>query len=235
MAEMHGDVGEVTSAAIVAAELAKEYGDTVALHDFSLIVQPGELVALVGHNGSGKSTFLRLVAGLAEPTGGALLVASARPGSDRARAEVSFIPDEPVLYDDLSVAEHVEYVGRLHGDDTWPERAGVLTGLLGLEARADDLPSRFSRGLRQRTGLLLGLVRPFSVLLVDEPFVGLDPRGRQVCADLVAAAAADGNAVVVATHQLELLARATRCVALRDGAIEYSGPPDVRRVEALLG
>lgn len=235
MAGMHGDVGNVTSAAIVAAELSKEYGDTVALHDFSLIVEPGELVALVGHNGSGKSTFLRLVAGLLEPTGGALVVASAGPGSPRARAEVSFVPDEPVLYDDLSVEEHVEYVSRLHGDDTWPDRARVLTGMLGLADRSSDLPSRFSRGLRQRTGLLLGLVRPFSVLLVDEPFVGLDPRGQQVCADLLAAAAADGNAVVVATHQLDLLARATRCVALRDGAIEYSGPPDARRVQSLLG
>ncbi len=229
------DLGDAVSGAIVAAEIAKEYGETIALHDFSLIVQPGELVALVGHNGSGKSTFLRLAAGLLEPTAGALVVASARPGSERARAEVSFVPDEPVLYDDLSVNEHVEYVGRLHGDDTWPERAGVLLDLLGLEARADDLPARFSRGLKQRTGLLLGLVRPFSVLLVDEPFVGLDPRGQRVCADLLAAAAADGNAVVVATHQLDLLSRASRCVALRDGAIEYSGPPDARRVEALLG
>ncbi len=235
MASMHGDVEAATSAAIAAAELTKEYGETVALHDFSLLVQPGELVALVGHNGSGKSTFLRLAAGLLEPTGGALLVASAQPGSEWARAEVSFIPDEPVLYDDLSVNEHVEYVGRLHGDDSWPERARVLLGLLGLAGRADDLPSRFSRGLRQRTGLVLGLVRPFSVLLVDEPFVGLDPGGQQVCADLLAAAAADGNAVVVATHQLDLLDRATTCVALRDGAIEYSGRPDPARITALLG
>ena len=220
---------------LVADDLRKEYGDVVALHDFRLSVEPGELLALVGHNGSGKSTFLRLVAGLLEPTDGVLVVANAPAGSLRARAEVSFVPDQPVLYDDLSVNEHIEYTARLHGELDWPDRADTLLDVLGLAARADDLPSRFSRGLRQKSSLVLGLVRPFSILLVDEPFVGLDPQGQSALTELLVEAASAGAAVLVATHQLGFLEHASRCVALRDGHTEFEGPVDLPRIQALLG
>ena len=220
---------------LVADGLTKEYGDVVALADFALSVEPGELVALVGRNGSGKSTFLRLVAGLLEPSDGVLVVANAPAGSLKARAEVSFIPDQPVLYDDLSVNEHIEFTARLHGELDWPERADALLELLGLAHRADDLPSRFSRGLRQKTSLVLGLVRPFSILLVDEPFVGLDPSGQVALTELLVEAASAGAAVLVATHQLSFLDHAIRCVALRDGTTEFVGAVDIPRIQSLLG
>lgn len=222
-------------AVLVADELSKEYGGVIALADFKLSVEPGDLVALVGHNGSGKSTFLRLVAGLLEPSDGVLVVANAPAGSLKARSEVSFVPDEPVLYDDLSVNEHIEFTARLHGELDWPERADALLDLLGLTSRADDLPSRFSRGLRQKTSLVLGLVRPFSILLIDEPFVGLDPSGQTALTELLVEAASAGAAVLVATHQLSFLEHATRCVALRDGHTEFEGKVDVGRIQSLLG
>jgi ABC-type multidrug transport system ATPase subunit len=222
-------------AVLVADGLTKEYADLVALADFGLTVDAGELVALVGHNGSGKSTFLKLAAGLLEPTDGVLVIANAPAGSPRARAEVSYVPDEPVLYDDLSVNEHIEYTGRLHGETEWPERADALLDLFSLTARADDLPSRFSRGLRQKTSLVLGLVRPFSVLLIDEPFVGLDPQGQNALTEVLVEAASAGAAVVVATHQLAFLEHAHRCVALRDGHTEFAGAVDLPRIRSLLG
>ncbi|HEY8058932.1 MAG TPA: ATP-binding cassette domain-containing protein, partial [Acidimicrobiales bacterium] len=94
-------------------ELTKRYGDVDALAPLDLTVKAGERVVLVGHNGSGKSTLLRMVAGLLEPTDGEIHVGGAAAGSLEARARTSFLPDEPVLYDDLSVREHVDYLGRL--------------------------------------------------------------------------------------------------------------------------
>jgi len=215
--------------------LSKEYDDLVALQPLDLRCSGGELVALVGHNGSGKSTFLRLAAGLLEPSDGDVLVDGWPAGSVEARAALSFVPDEPVLYDDLSVEEHVEYIGRLHGVENWPERADELIDRFDLDARATDLPRRFSRGLRQKTSLVLGFVRPFSVLLVDEPFVGLDPAGQRALTELLVETAASGACVVVATHQVEFLGRADRAVGLRDGHVEFAGAVDLRAVESLLG
>ena len=163
-----------------ASGLTKAYAELVALHPVDLEVAAGQSVALIGHNGSGKSTLLRIVAGLLEPT----RATGRRPGwpvDVQARATTSFLPDEPVLYDDLWVREHVEYVSRLFGGDGFDDYAEEVADRLGLTERLDDLPSRFSRGLRQKASLLLGLARPFSLLLVDEPFVGLDAPGRRPC------------------------------------------------------
>jgi ABC-2 type transport system ATP-binding protein len=215
-------------------DVTKSYADRAALDEVSLEVARGELVALVGANGAGKSTLLQLAVGLLEPTSGDVLVEGSAAGSLDARRSLSYIADAPSLYDDLTVNEHVEYVSRLHGGPARPEAADELLGILNLTARADDLPARFSRGLRQKTAIVLALVRPFSVLLVDEPFVGLDPAGQDALADLLAAAAEAGCAVMVATHQLGFLERVNRCVALRDGAIAYRGPVDRAVIDPLL-
>jgi ABC-type multidrug transport system ATPase subunit len=220
--------------ALVAHDVTKAYGDRVALDRVSVQVARGELVALVGPNGAGKSTLLQLAVGLLEPTDGTLVVEGAPAGSLDARVGLSYISDQPALYDDLSVNEHIEYVARLHGLPGRPESADELVDLLNLAGRADDLPARFSRGLRQKTAIVLALVRPFSVLLVDEPFVGLDPAGQAVLTELLTAATEAGAAVVVATHQLAFLERATRCVALQDGTIVYDGPVDRTTIDPLL-
>src|SRR5947208_2903310 len=102
---------------LVTEGAAKSYGDLVALSPLDLKIRRGELVALIGHNGSGKSTFLKLAAGTLELTGGSIEIDGAPAGSSPARAATSFIPDDPVLYDDLSVREHLEYIAALHGVD----------------------------------------------------------------------------------------------------------------------
>jgi ABC-type multidrug transport system ATPase subunit len=219
---------------LVTEKLGKDYDETVALEDLSVRVEEGERVIVVGPNGSGKTTLLRVTAGMLEPSQGRVEVVGAPAGSLPARAATSYIPDAPVLYDDLSVAEHLEYVGRLHGTDDWEEWGQELVVRLGLEDRVDDLPARFSRGLRQKTSIALGLVRPFSLLLIDEPFVGLDAGGRQGLLELLDESAAAGAAVVVATHQLEYVDQASRCLGLRDGRLVYDGPATPGHVERLV-
>jgi ABC-2 type transport system ATP-binding protein len=214
--------------------LGKTYGDLPALHPLAFEVPAGQSVALIGHNGSGKSTLLRMVAGLLEPTEGDVEIAGWPVGSVPARATTSFLPDDPVLYDDLSVREHVQYIARLHGGDGWDDYAEDVAVRLGLGERLDDLPARFSRGLRQKTSLLLGLVRPFSLLLVDEPFVGLDAPGKATLLELLAEVHRDGAAVVVATHDPEFVERVDRCIALRDGELIFDGKATVDKVLALV-
>lgn len=221
-------------AVLEAKGVAKDYGDGLGLLPMDLKIKPGELVMLVGPNGAGKSTFLRLIAGLLEPTEGEVLIDSAPAGSLEARAATSFIPDNPVLYDDLSVEEHLEYVARLHGVDEWHDRADELLERLALTDRSYDLPSRFSRGMRQKTSLAVGLVRPFTLLLVDEPFVGLDAPTQASLVEILAEAAADGAALLVSTHQLDLVERATRCVAVREGEVAFDGKPSAETVLRLV-
>ena len=219
---------------LVTHELTKDYDGLVALDAFSAEFHDGELVTLVGHNGSGKSTLLGIASGILQPTSGNVSIAGAPAGSIVARAAVSYVPDNPVLYDDLSVWEHVAYVAALHGSSDWEERAPELLERLGLWERVDDLPSRFSRGLRQKTMLAVGLIRPFSVLLVDEPFVGLDPDGQAAIVELMLAASEEGATVIASTHQETLLSSATRCIGLRDGETIFDGPANASEAAALL-
>ena len=223
-----------TEPVLIATGLTKSYEDLVALAPLDLTLRRGEMAVLVGHNGSGKSTFLGLSSGLLEPTAGELTVTDHAAGSFEARAATAYLPDQPVLYDDLSVLEHLEYVARLHGVEDWEDRGHSLLDRLGLAHRADDLPARFSRGLRQKTAIALALVRPFDLLLVDEPFVGLDPQGRDAMVSLLAESHGSGAAVIVATHQLDFVHRAERCLALRDGELVFDGPANGADVDQLV-
>jgi ABC-type multidrug transport system ATPase subunit len=214
--------------------VTKSYGELQALAPLRLTLKAHELAVLVGHNGSGKSTFLGLASGLLEPSAGSIKVAGHAAGSFEARAATSYLADNPVLYDDLSVLEHLEYVARLHGVEDWEDRAHALLAHLGLSHRAEDLPSRFSRGLRQKAAIAVALIRPFSLLLVDEPFVGLDPQGREAMVALLREAHESGAAVIVATHQLDFVQQAQRCLALRDGELVFDGPANGADVDSLV-
>ena len=221
--------------ALVATDLTKTYDELVALHPLDLTVPTGQSVALIGHNGSGKSTLLRMVAGLLDPSEGEIEIAGFDLHDVEARATTSFLPDDPVLYDDLSLREHVEYISRLHGGGGWDDYAEGLCHRLGLEERVDDLPARFSRGLRQKTSIVLALVRPFSLLLVDEPFVGLDQPGKAVLLELLDEVHADGAATMVATHDPAYVDRVDRSMALRDGEVIFDGTASVEQVLHLVG
>ena len=214
--------------------LTKNYGDRPALEPLDLEIAVGEHVALVGHNGSGKTTMLKMVAGLLDPSGGSVRISGHDAGSPDARRALSWLSDTPTFYDDLSLWEHLEYVARLHGLDEWQPRAEHLVGAVGLTERRDDIPTTFSRGLRQKAAIALACVRPFQVWLVDEPFVGLDESGKSALLGLFDEAAERGATLVVATHELTYVNRVGRLLALRDGALTYDGPPSETDVHALV-
>ena len=193
--------------AVEVTDVVKSYGEVIALEVDELVVPPGQAVVLVGHNGSGKSTLLNLVAGTLDPSEGSIKVKGRSPDSIEARAQRSWLPDSPVLYDDLSVREHLEFTIRMHGGDGDEDVIDQLIDDLGLRGREDDLPSQFSRGLRQKTAAAVALCRPFSVLLV-----------------LLYDAHERGATLMVATHDPVVLSRFERGLVLDDGEIIHDGP-----------
>ena len=225
----------MTGPALHAVELSKSYGDTSAVGPVDLTIEAGQRVVLLGHNGSGKTTLLRIAAGLLESSTGSVTVFGSPVGSIEARAATSYLGDQPVFYDDLSLREHLEYIARLHGRDDWQQRADDLCDRLGLATRTDDLPSTFSRGLRQKAAIALAFVRPFELLLIDEPFVGLDLAGRSALLELLDREHRRGAAIVVATHELGDRSRQpnawSRCAT---GRWRIDGPQGAADVDTLV-
>lgn len=213
--------------------LGRRYGELTALHDLDLEVRPGECVAVIGHNGSGKTTAVRVIAGLLDPSAGSVQVegASVDQGVEaiEARAALALVPDTPSLYDDLTVREHLQLVAVAHGvaDADVDARIEDMLGRLGLAEKLDAMPVTLSRGMRQKVQLACALIRPWRVLVLDEPVVGLDPASQRTLRELLLEAKRAGRAVVLTTHQLEFARGvADRAVVLAEGAVVADGPYD---------
>lgn len=211
--------------------LCRSYGGLEALHELDLQIDHGECVALIGHNGSGKTTAVRLIGGLLEPTDGVVEVCGAlvhrEPESIQARAAMAVVPDTPMLYSDLTVAEHLELVAAAHGvaGDDLDRRIELVLRRLGLQARRDSRPGELSRGMRQKVQLACALIRPYRLLVLDEPVVGLDPSTQRTLRELLVEAKRDGAAVMLTTHQLGFARGvADRAVLLADGCVVQDGP-----------
>ncbi len=224
----------MTGSMLSTAGLAKSYGERPAVEPLTVEIAEGQRVALIGHNGSGKTTLMKMAAGLLEPSAGTVSIAGAVAGSVEARRVLSWLSDTPVFYDDLSVREHLQYIAGMHGISEWEENADGLLDAVGLLGRADDLPTTFSRGLRQKAALTLALIRPFQLLLVDEPFVGLDEPGKAALLTLLNDASARGATLLVATHELGFVQEVDRLIALRDGAVIFDGAPADADVHTLV-
>jgi ABC-2 type transport system ATP-binding protein len=220
-----------TAPGLTVRGLSRRYGGFEALRDLALEIAPGECVAIVGHNGSGKTTAVRTIAGLLEPSAGSVEVAGAsvheEPDGIEARAAMAIVPDTPALYPDLTVREHLELVAVAHGvaDDDLDARIDQLLTRLGLEGKRDARPGALSRGMRQKVGLGCALIRPHRLLVLDEPVVGLDPASQQTLRELLLEAKAVGVAVMFTTHQLAFARGiADRALVLADGVVVADGP-----------
>jgi ABC-2 type transport system ATP-binding protein len=211
--------------------LGRRYGELTALHDLDLRIRPGECVAVIGHNGSGKTTAVRMIAGLLDPSAGSVLLDGAplheEPGAIDARAALALVPDAPSLYDDLTVREHLQLVAVAHdaADSDLDGRIQELLAGLGLLDKADAMPGTLSRGMRQKVQLACALIRPWRLLVLDEPVVGLDPASQRTLREFLVEAKGAGRAVLLTTHQLEFARGvADRAIVLSDGAVVAAGP-----------
>jgi heme exporter protein A len=194
--------------------------------DVSFALAGGECLALFGPNGAGKSTLLRMLGGLLKPTRGEARLAGRRVDDDpTVRAGVGLLSHQSLLYAALTARENVTFAARLHGVPD-PERAALAAlERLRVADRADTPVRRLSRGLQQRVSAARAVVHTPRVLLLDEPYTGLDAAGAEALTETLTALAAGGAALVLVTHHLEEgLALATQVAVLHRGLIAFQAP-----------
>ena len=170
------------------------------LEDVSFCVRAGELVWLTGPNGAGKSTLMRAVCGLL-PSRGDAWISGAPAGSRAARAAFAFVPDEPALYEDLTLHEHATFVGLAYARADVTSRVLGWLERFGLRDFVDEFPATHSRGMRQKLSLSLALGLDVPLLLLDEPFNGLDANAQAMLIEGLGAVLAAGTAVMLSAHQ----------------------------------
>jgi ABC-2 type transport system ATP-binding protein len=195
------------------------YGKALALSVDRLSITTSTV--LVGHNGAGKSTLLLTVAGLLLPTEGTVTVGGAPAGSPDARRAVSFVPDVPALFDDLTLGDQMSYVARLHGGNgAEPAPAALeLVELLEADDLLGRLPGAMSKGQRQKASLLVATARPCTVLLTDEPTTGLDSDSRDALLRGFQHLEAAGLIIVSSTHDDDLIVATPNQVQLAGGQV----------------
>jgi ABC-2 type transport system ATP-binding protein len=194
--------------------LQKLYGEALAVQSLSFRVGPGEVLGLVGPNGAGKTTTIRCLAGIVIPTSGTIAVAGHDLRTDpvAAKASLAFIPDEPHLFDYLTVEEHLRFVGRLYQVADAAERIPALLAEMELADKRGALPGELSRGMRQKLAMACGLLHRPRVLLLDEPLTGLDPVGIRRMKATIVRRAEEGAAVILSSHLLHLVEEICTCV-----------------------
>jgi ABC-2 type transport system ATP-binding protein len=215
-------------------DLHKTYGTTRALDGVSLQVAPGEMVGFVGANGAGKSTTMRIAMGLVAADTGAVRW-NGSPLSFATRQRFGYMPEERGLYPKMGIVEQVAYFGRLHGMSSAAAhaRAGELVEQMAVVAKPRDFVQALSLGNQQRVQLAAALVHDPELLILDEPFSGLDPVGVDTMADVLAQRRAAGCGVLFSSHQLELVERLCDRVAIvRNGRVVAYGTLDELRGNA---
>ena len=214
-------------------KLTKTYQGVAALNGVSLSVAPGERVALLGHNGAGKSTMMKIILGLIPYDSGGISVAGDAPGGPVARGATAYLPENVAFHPALTGLEQIRYYLSLRGET--PAKAMELLERVGLHAAAKRRIGTYSKGMRQRVGLAQSLIGTPKLLVLDEPTSGLDPVSRRDFYTLLDGLAATGASILLSSHALtEVEARTDRILILSQGALVAEGSlPDLRRRAAL--
>ncbi|MGK7913713.1 MAG: ABC transporter ATP-binding protein [Synechococcus sp.] len=212
-------------------DLCKSYGDKQAVDRLNLKVKRGEFYALLGSNGAGKTTTLRMIAGLLEPDSGDAAIAghSITETPMAAKQALAYVPDEPLLYAKLRPMEYLEFVAGLWSippDVAQPQAYELLERMELWDAR-DKFCESFSRGMKQKLMLAAAFIHSPTLMILDEPLLGLDASAARLVKDMIAEFIRKGNSVVMTTHIMEIAERiASRIGIIRDGRLLAEGSLD---------
>lgn len=217
--------------------VTKRYGTKTAVEDLNLQVGAGELFAFLGPNGAGKTTTIKLMCGLLFPTSGTVRVGGfdLQLEGDKARQLLSYVPDQPFLYEKLTGREFLQFIAEMYGlDATYAaSRIHEVIGVFELQPFVDDLTERYSHGMRQRTVFAGALLHEPRVLIIDEPTVGLDPRSVRLLKNLLRQEANRGVTVFLSTHSLDIAQELADRIGIVDhGRLVSCGPLEELRRQA---
>ncbi len=215
-------------------QVSRSYGEKLAVDNLNLAINAGELYALLGHNGAGKTTAIKMLVGLIRPGAGSVRVGGYDLVSQTRQATslIGYVPDEPYLYDKLSGREILNFVGRMYGmDNEQVERAAEREiGRFELAEFVDELTETYSHGMKQRTVFAAALLHAPRVLVVDEPMIGLDPHSMRLVKDLMRNEVAAGMCIFMSTHTLQAAEEiATRVGIMSHGHLLFDGTIDTLR------
>lgn len=221
-----------------ARQLTKRYGGSVVVDDVSLRIERGEVLGYLGPNGSGKSTTIKMIVGLVEPSTGWIGIDGV-PASDDPEAfkrRLGYVPEEPHLYTHLSAREYLRLVGRLREmpANALDEKIETFTRLLALEDARDQVMFGYSKGMRQRVLLAAALMHDPELVVLDEPFSGLDVHGTALLLTLVRALAASGKMILFSSHRLDVVEKVCQRVCiLHKGRVVADASPESLRTGTL--
>jgi len=210
--------------------LTRCFGKLTAVDDLSFDAQRGDILGLLGPNGAGKTTTLLCLAGLLRPDAGSLALDGTALGAERSRY-VALIPETPEVYPMLTVWEHLVFVAKSCGlGGAWQARANELLARLDLAEQRNTLGEALSKGMRQKTLIACTVLAEAPVLLLDEPMIGLDPRGQRELRSILVELRGRGTAIILSTHLLESAeAICDRVLVMKRGRAVINAPIDELR------
>jgi len=217
---------------------SKSYAGKPAVEDLTFEVRPGEIVGLVGQNGAGKTTTLRTVAGILRPGKGSVRVAGHDLKTDAVEAKrvLAYVPDTPHPFDLLTVVEHLRFTALAYRVEGAEPRFDGLLKEMELHEKRDDYASTLSRGMQQKLAIACAFLHEPKAILLDEPLTGLDPRAIRNMRESIVARARAGAAVLLSSHQLELVERlCDRVLILHRGRLKAFGTLEEIRAIAAAG
>ena len=219
--------------------LVKYYKETLAVNGVSFDVRDGEIVGLLGPNGAGKTTVLRCVTGIVQPNEGTIEVDGLKlaENEEDVKRRLAFVPEVPTPYEMLTVTEHLRFIAMAYQTmDRFDERAEALMRAFDLYEKRNDLVLSLSKGMKQKLAIACAFIHDARVILLDEPLIGIDPRGVHELKSLIGEARGSGKSILISTHMLDTAEKlCDRIIILRQGSVVAEGNLDELHQRARMG